>query len=155
VRLGKELSRSGPFSRCNIGNPCPHNSCPEARAATIDGWWNNKSKSKTKTVPLMGDSSRGVEDAFQSFRRQRLWRGSRCLRIARDVLSLTGPPLLSRGTLHQSEGQQEELESLGHPPVAAKDGQNRVDRVKARVAEEEQPQQQGNGDDGLGYAGVW
>src|SRR6185437_225043 len=70
----------------------------------IDGWWNEKSKIKIKTVPLTGDSSRGVEDAFQSFRRQRLWRESRCLRIARDFLSLTGPSLLSRGTRDCCEG---------------------------------------------------
>src|SRR6185437_16469263 len=82
----------------------------------IDGWWNEKSKIKIKTVPLTGDSSRGVEDAFQSFRRQRLWRESRCLRIARDFLSLTGPSLLSRGT-HHILWDRKMTESLGHPPM--------------------------------------
>ena len=49
-----------------------------------------KSKGKTNPVPLMRDSSRDAEDPFQNFRRQPLWRESRCLRIARDFVFLTG-----------------------------------------------------------------
>src|SRR6185437_6192077 len=64
----------------------------------IDGWWNEKSKGKTNPVPLMGDSRRDAEDPFQNFRRNLSGGESRCLRIARDFVFLTGPSLLSRGT---------------------------------------------------------
>src|SRR6185312_3219959 len=107
----KTGARMGPIApNSEVG--CSHRRIM-AQLGRIDGWWNEKSK--IKTVPLIGDSSRGVEDAFQSFRRQRLWRESRCWRIARDFLSLTGPSLLSRGTRLFWRTEQG-AESLGHPP---------------------------------------
>src|SRR6516162_5480487 len=49
-----------------------------------------------KTIPSTGDSN---SDAFQSLCLHLLWRTWRCPGIDRDTLFLTGPSLLSRGTL--------------------------------------------------------
>src|SRR5215467_99315 len=49
-----------------------------------------------RTIPSRGDSN---SDAFQSLCLHLLWRTLRCPGIDRDTFFLTGPSLLSRGTL--------------------------------------------------------
>src|SRR5215467_14710016 len=66
-----------------------------------------------RTIPSRGDSN---SDAFQSLCLHLLWRTLRCPGIDRNTFFLTGPSLLSRGTLVIV--RDEERGKVGHPSYA-------------------------------------
>src|SRR5215469_3204690 len=74
-----------------------------------------------RTIPSRGDSN---SDAFQSLCLHLLWRTLRCPGIDRDTFFLTGPSLLSRGTLGMVRDRRNDRESLGHPSTPPSLGKN-------------------------------